>query len=179
MLFSLFLFTAFLSIVRYYQLNDVIVTLVSQSPEVYGFIAILLLALRLGIAISKYYPMVVKFIQSIIRMSEMTEDLLGRGNARNESKDSPFNRGNPRRQYHSSAISAASRRTLNPTGQRRAEHPRPTVLDGQAAEVLALHTPIRHSVKDLSMYKTTLLRLRFNIDKFHEYILSKRRNPVG
>lgn len=108
MIITLFFFSAFLGIVRYINANGILVTLVSQSPEVYAGIAMLFLFLRLGMAVCKFYPMVVSFFRSITRMSEMAEDLFGRGSvnsgSRSSSKGGPMYNGNPKRQYHSSCV---------------------------------------------------------------------------
>lgn len=184
MIFSLFLLTAFLSIVRYFDLNDLLVALVGQPPEVYGFVALVLVAFRLGIAICKYYPIVVRFVNSMLRISEMGEDLFGRSKIRNDSKDSPFNQRGPRRQYHSSAPKRgeSNRTSLERTtghtllksdvNQRSIKSPFYNPLSG------VWRTPSVNERLSANLYKTTLLRLKFNLEKIHDYLLVKQGAPL-
>lgn len=181
MIILLLFLSAFLSAVRYLEMDQVLVTLVTQPPEVYGASAIGLLLVRLGMAFVKYYPIFVRFVNSVNRMSEMTEDLYRSGSdtPRKESKDSPFKNGNPKRQFHS----AVERRAPigNRTNPSREQDRGSWSVIPRVDENMAQPTPLQwggfQKKENTAMYRTTLLRLRFNLDKIHEYFLVKKGAP--
>lgn len=184
MILTLFFFSAFLGIVRYYKFESILVTLVSQTPEVYAGVALLLLAVRVGIAICNFYPMVVNFFNSITRISETLRERLDRDlKSRNVDKSSPFKTGNSRRSYHSSAGNLPER------GARVSLKLTPGQCTLRGANRMGRIEPLRTVPKSgpslplsvergmENLYKTTLLRTRFKLDKIHEYISVKGGTP--
>lgn len=189
MAITLFLLSAFLGVVRYFHLNDLLATLVTQSPEVYLAFAVLVVFIRLGIALCKLYPKVRRFFASLGRLVETSDGILGSPSPRDKDvpvKESPFKNG-ARRQLHT----VASRRAGTPNSAGRREQA-PHLLEMRAGGVnpkfvekfnsFGLNSPSSLNKArssgiakghPKSIYHSALLRSRFNPDKVLDYLRVK------
>nr|WAY16590.1 putative RNA-dependent RNA polymerase [Rhizoctonia solani mitovirus 113] len=187
MAITLFLLSAFLGVVRYFHLSDLLATPVTQSPEVYLAFAVLVVFIRLGIALCKLYPKVRRFFASLGRLVETSDGILDSTSPRDKDapvKESPFKTG-ARRQLHT----VASRRAGTPKTAGRREQP-PHILDMRGVgnpnyisrfKAFELGSPSSKPRRSSgiaaghpkSIYHSALLRSRFNPDKVLDYLRVK------
>lgn len=176
MFLTLFFFSAFLGVVRYYDLDQVLAFVVTQRPEVYAILAFLVLVFRLGIAISRIYPRLVSFYESVVNLSEKSDKFWP-----SQGKGGPFN-GQQKRQVHTSAS------PRQPLLGRRDKAPH--LVSEMAGGVAVAKTPCPSSARvrvtkisarvsmvpkghPKSIYHSALLRSRFNPDRILDYLRVK------
>jgi len=184
MIITLFLFSAFLGISRYFKLHEVLVGLVSQSPELYAGIALILIVIRVWIAINKYYPMVVAFVTSISNLSAKADAISRRFpfyEDRDPNKGSPFK--GSKRPYSTKAVEAKRApfgpragvphlvgevfpRVVNSTSIMKTSSKRPLLTPNKSSQA-------GKGAKNMSLYHSTLLRLNFKLDKIQDYLAVK------
>lgn len=180
MIITLFFFATFLGAVKHFEKGWILEKALAQSPEFYLWIAACLLVFRLGMVFCKYYPLVADFISSIINLSAKADDFFrsnrsGRGPS---DSSSPFSQSGQKRKLStlsSSKIPSSGHVGTDPTlgsvGPLDLIDPKPLFLKKGKPTKGAISR--NKSRSNNIFYRTTLLRLNFNLDKIFDYLTVK------
>nr|ALD89120.1 RNA-dependent RNA polymerase [Rhizoctonia solani mitovirus 15] len=109
MIFILILLSTFLGAVKHFKLENILSTVLGQSPESYFWIASCLVVFRIGMAFCKYYPILLDFYESVTNLSTKADEFLNRPDKISGNRSNPVNKtgkaGTQKRGYSTSAFS--------------------------------------------------------------------------
>lgn len=141
MIIILFFFASFLGTVKYYKLDGALDVILGQSPEFYAWIAVCLLAFRIGMVFCKYYPMVLEFYYSVTNLSAKADEFFSRPRTKDQGastpSDSPFKDGQKRRVHTGTQQPLPARKSWS---ERLKAEKSDTVLSPIVSSPIAVHS---------------------------------------
>jgi len=162
----------------YLGLEETVIWLVKLPLPYYLTATGCLIGIRFGLVLCKYYPMVRRVFSALNDWSVKTDNRMERTTVRVESKDSPF-RGNSVRKY--SSFSYGRPKWEDRVDEFERINSTPLPMGPKSVPPITEMPSIRRVVakeRINAAYKTTLLRLRFNLEQIQDWFLVKEGRPL-